>query len=76
MARNEPDAPVRLRIGGLTDDRSVATVTRALENVPGVRKATVDLDDGVATLTLGAAVEPATLRGAVEGAGYDAEDDA
>ncbi len=63
---------VRLTVGGMTCDGCVATVTRALESIPGVKKAKVDLDRGAAEITLGDPVDPSTLVGAVEGAGYDA----
>ena len=73
-----PKAPevVPLPIAGMTCDHCVAAVRRALEAVPGVRSATVDLNAGRAEVTL----EPdqadvARLRRAVEAAGYSVPSD-
>lgn len=55
----------------MTGDSSVATVTRALEGIPGVREADVDLAAGTARVTTDGDLEPTVLRGAVHGAGYD-----
>ncbi len=68
-----PRAPeiVQIPIVGMTCDHCVGTVRRALEAVPGVSSATVDLLAGRADVAfLGATVEPARLRAAVEAAGY------
>ena len=45
-------------------------VKKALEAVPGVTEATASAADGVAVVTLGAAVPPEALEQAVVGAGY------
>lgn len=62
---NEPMVFIDLGVGGMTCDDCVVHVTTALEGVPGVEGATVDLlsrsavvraDPGVATEALAAAV--------------------
>ena len=61
--------PIRLDVDGMTCGNCVAHVTRALEGVPGVKKAKVDLD-GSAQVTGDA--DPDALAAAVKVAGYDA----
>src|SRR4051794_6015999 len=62
---------VELPIAGMTCDHWVGTVRRALEGVPGVRSAAVDLASGRAEVAFAPArVDPARLKQAVESAGY------
>lgn len=63
-----------LRVGGMTCGGCVNSVTRALNAVPGVKQAEVDLAAGQATVTYDAAqTSPASLRQAVEAAGFDVD---
>lgn len=60
-----------LKIGGMTCQNCVRHVREALQEVPGVKSAEVDLGTGRAQVTWdGAAPEPASLVEAVERAGY------
>jgi copper chaperone CopZ len=62
---------VRLPVAGMTCDHCVGTVRRALEAVPGVQSASVDLKQGRAEVTLDPGqVDRGQLKGAVEAAGY------
>jgi P-type Cu+ transporter len=62
---------VRLPVAGMTCDHCAGMVRRALEDVPGVRSASVDLKQGRAEMTLDPAqADLARLRNAVEAAGY------
>ncbi len=66
---------VEIPVSGMTCDHCVGTVRRALEDVPGVRSASVDLARGRAEVT----VEPGRadfsgLKTAVEAAGYTVPD--
>src|SRR4051794_32347603 len=62
---------IDIPIAGMTCDHCVATVRRALESVPGVRSAAVDLKAGRAEVTLGAGqADRAQLKAAVESVGY------
>ncbi|MFQ5829578.1 MAG: heavy metal translocating P-type ATPase [Candidatus Methylomirabilia bacterium] len=68
-----PPGPVRigLPIPGMTCGKCVATVEHALREVPGVAKATVNLDQGRAFVTYDPAVAPLeALAGAVKSVGY------
>lgn len=70
-ATNEP---IRLRVEGMTCGSCVARVERALESVPGVRQARVNLTTETATIDLSGAGTPrAALIEAVRSAGYDAD---
>ena len=71
-ARAARPAPVerRLRIEGMMCEHCENAVKKALEAVPGVTEATASAADGVAVVTLGAAVPPEALEQAVVGAGY------
>ena len=62
---------IKLHITGITCNHCVATVTKALEAVPGVQSVAVNLDhkQGVVMGT----AEAARLVQAVEGAGYEAK---
>lgn len=59
------------KVTGMSCGHCQQAVTRALEGVPGVRRATVDLDRAEATVSLDTSVDPARLRAAVEEAGYE-----
>jgi Cu+-exporting ATPase len=62
---------VRLPVAGMTCDHCVGTVRRALEAVPGVQSAAVDLKQGRAEVTLDPAqADRDRLKGAIEAAGY------
>lgn len=62
-----------LTVAGMSCAGCVASVERALRQVPGVQTVLVDLPGGRATVGHGDAVSPADLAAAVNGAGYDAE---
>src|SRR4051812_15321917 len=61
---------VTIPIAGMTCDHCVGTVRRALEGVPGVESASVDLQHGKADVTLDPPADESRLRSAVESAGY------
>ena len=62
---------VRIPVAGMTCDHCVGTVRRALEGIPGVRSAVVDLKEGYAEVALDPAqVDRAKLEAAVTAAGY------
>jgi len=63
---------VTLNVQGMTCGGCVASVTRVLKAVPGVAEAAVTLQPGVANVTYDPArTQPAALRAAIEGAGFD-----
>ena len=63
--------PVAIPIEGMTCGHCVATVRKALEAVPGVRSASVDLASGRAeVMGDGPALDRAPLEAAIEAAGY------
>lgn len=61
----------RFRVLGMTCAHCVGFVTQELEALPGVEAVTVDLATGMVALTTDRPVEPATIRVAVEAAGYE-----
>lgn len=61
---------VEIEIGGISCRRCAEMVSSALERVPGVVKATVDLDTGWALLTINDYVREEDLVQAVQEAGY------
>src|SRR4051812_20413444 len=62
---------VTIPIAGMTCNHCVGTVRKALESVPGVSSASVDLGEAKAEVTLADdAAEESRLREAVESAGY------
>lgn len=63
---------IDLGVGRMTCDDCVHTVTDALESVPGVEAATVDLEHRSARVAVGPSVEPERLTAAVRGVGYNA----
>lgn len=66
------DTTTELIVTGMTCGHCVGAVQAELEQVPGVSAAVVDLETGRASVTMSAAVEPASLVAAVEEAGYSA----
>jgi len=64
---------VDLRVTGMTCGHCQGRVEGALRAVPGVKKAQVDLQKGLATVTYDPAkASPEDLQQAVRGAGYEA----
>jgi len=64
----------KLRVKGMSCGHCVQTVTRALQNVPGVSKVQVNLTSGLAEIQLNSEkVTTEQLSKAVEEAGYEAE---
>lgn len=61
---------MELKIDGMTCGHCVAAVKKALEAVPGVEAARVDLNEGRAEVT--GAADTEALVAAVEEEGYDA----
>ena len=72
MASEQAAALVRLRIEGMGCDGCVGAVRQALEAVPGVVRADVDLDRATAAVATSAPVDPSVLVAAVDRAGYGA----
>lgn len=68
--REGSDLQIELKIKGMTCRHCAATVTKALSGVPGVRKADVDVDKGLAVVDGDAAAE--VLIQSVREAGYEA----
>jgi Cu+-exporting ATPase len=68
----EPFQLVELGIGGMTCNDCVGTVAEALESVPGVSEAEVDLGRRSARVTAQPSVEPDRLANAVRASGYNA----
>lgn len=57
-------------VTGMTCGHCVQSVTEEITEVSGVTEVQVDLASGQVTVTSDAPVEPATIRAAVEEAGY------
>jgi Cu+-exporting ATPase len=74
MSDATPATPriVRLRVGGMGCGGCVRAVQRALQGVPGVARALVELEGGFAEVEAAPITETADLVAAVERAGYDA----
>ncbi len=68
---------IEIPVAGMTCDHCVGTVRRALEGVPGVRSAMVDLQARRAEVTLDPDSPPdrSRLKTAIEAAGYSVPDD-
>jgi copper chaperone len=63
---------ITMNVQGMTCGGCVASVTRVLKAVPGVRDVAVTLAPGAATVTFDpASTDAPALRAAVEDAGYD-----
>ena len=69
MTEQQPIVFIDLGVGGMTCDDCVVHVTEALESVPGVEAAKVDLATRSAVVTAQAGVEGAALSGAVRATG-------
>jgi copper chaperone len=69
MGDDEPIVYIDLGVGGMTCDDCVVHVTRALESVPGVEAARVDLGSRSAVVTARADVDGPALAQAVRAAG-------
>jgi copper ion binding protein len=64
----------QLQIKGMSCAHCVQTVTKALESVPGVTKAQVTLETGIAAVQLSSdQVSAEQLRRAVQEVGYEVE---
>jgi copper chaperone CopZ len=63
---------VRLRIEGMGCDGCVVAVRQALQAVPGVVRALVELKEAAAEVEVAPATEPQDLLQAVDRAGYHA----
>lgn len=68
----EPITYIDLGIGGMTCDDCVGHVTEALESVPGVQRAEVDLASRSAVVEATPEVATTTLASAVRETGYNA----
>ena len=69
MTNQPPIVYIDLGVGGMTCDDCVVHVTEALESVPGVKEAAVDLAARSAVVTAGADVEGSALAQAVRATG-------
>jgi copper chaperone CopZ len=66
----------QLHVTGMKCETCVSSVKQALEEVPGVREAQVNLEDGQAVIEEGSEhVRPQALIEAVQNAGFDAHPD-
>ena len=72
MAGEQATRTIRLRVEGMGCDGCVASVREALQAVPGVTRAEVDLQHGTAEVDVVPPIEPASLVAAVDAAGYEA----
>jgi copper chaperone len=61
-----------LKIEGMSCQNCVKHVTNALQNVPGVTKVNVSLEENKGVVVHDETVNPETLIAAVEGEGYPA----
>jgi copper chaperone len=60
-------------VGGMSCGGCAGSVTRAVSQLPGVRKVDVSLTDKAATVEYdGTAVDAAAIVAAIEGAGFEA----
>ena len=62
---------IELSITGMTCDHCVHAITNAVQDVPGVKKATVSLDANAATVE-GDALDLAKILAAISEEGYEA----
>lgn len=63
-------AELTLTVDGMTCGHCQSAVTTALESVPGVQRAAVDLVSGTVALTVVDDIDTGALEAAVEEAGY------
>lgn len=62
-----------MKVGGMSCQGCVKSVTNVLQALPGVAKADVSLERGEARVEFDPArVDHAALKGAIEGAGFEA----
>ena len=66
----DPLVYIDLGVGGMTCDDCVVNVTNALESVPGVERAAVDLEARSAVVTARPEVSAATLAASVGATGH------
>ncbi|HET8594998.1 MAG TPA: heavy-metal-associated domain-containing protein [Intrasporangium sp.] len=57
-------------VTGMTCGHCVASVTEEVQEIPGVENVDVVLDTGALTITSAESIDPATVKAAVEEAGY------
>ena len=57
-------------VSGMTCQHCVASVTEEVQEIQGVEDVSVELESGAVTVTSTAPLEEATVRAAVEEAGY------
>ena len=57
-------------VTGMTCGHCVASVTEEVSEIPGVEDVTVELESGAVTVTSAEPVDEASVRAAVEEAGY------
>jgi copper chaperone CopZ len=57
-------------VTGMTCGHCVASVTEEVQEIPGVENVDVVLDTGALTITSAEPIDPATVKEAVEEAGY------
>ena len=57
-------------VTGMTCGHCVASVTEEVREIPGVEDVTVELESGAVTVTSAEPVDEASVRAAVEEAGY------
>ena len=69
MSDQQPIIYIDLGVGGMTCDDCVVQVTEALESVPGVEKAAVDLATRSVVVTARSDVEGSALASAVRATG-------
>ncbi len=61
---------IKIKVGGMSCAHCVATVTKALRGVKGVKKATVSLETESAVIETPKDIPDAALKAAIEGVGY------
>ena len=62
-----------VKVGGMTCQGCVKSVTKVLQDLPGISQAEVSLDRGEAAVAYDAAlVSPEAMRSAIEAAGFEA----
>ena len=60
-----------IKITGMTCQHCVKAVTRALEDIDGIKNVSVNLEEGEATFDEKGSVDIAVVRGKIEDAGYE-----
>lgn len=63
---------IELNVTGMTCDHCVHAVTTALQDLPGVAKAVVSLDDKLAKVDVEGEADVAAMIAAIEEEGYEA----